>query len=835
MTAMTQSYSPFGLLTESVPAGEGGPHGEGGPYGEGGYGESGGYEAPPTLQSPFGAVAVRELGAGEAEEWHEAAYELLAELEDEDFTDALEALVDEAAARHTLDLVSWSSPPSPAESRSLLEAWIQPLAGEAERSLDSLAELLAGVDAATVSPSHLNELLDSVGEVPAMGNEVFEQFIGGLIKKAKSLVGGAVKLVKKGVQAVGKVLPIGMILNRLKGLVQNLLKGVLQKAIGKLPAGLQPIARTVAVKLGIAAPTPAATSAAGVAGAGAAAPAAASAAGAPAAPGGADGGAAAADPPEGEDGESPVMLAEAFDAQLVGLLPAAAGLAPDQQDREGFAESGGLAEYEDREYEDREGDRQAQAYRELDDARARLAEQLVELPAGESAAPAVQQFLPVLLAAKPLIKMAIGFIGRDKIINFVAGRIASLIGGLVGADAARQLSRPLVDIGLRALGFEAPAQPESLAGEALAATVEGTVERLLELPAEAFADQLQLDSALQTAFAEAAAAAIPDRFLRSDMPEREVSGSGGVWVMLPRAARPHYRYRGYSRVFVVPLSRQVARTVPWSDGGTLESYLLDRGVRTWPAPAEIRLYETLPGTQLGHVVQGEASSETSTVAEQAQELQPLTPEIAGLLVGEPGLGRRGRPGAAAPGGPAMAGGAQAAPGAGRRFFAVRPVGAGPARRHGRRPRRRLGVSFALAGDSPQVRVTLRLTERQGQELAEKLSPSGPGKQPDLAGVLAVLREHYGTRLPALVTERLTRLALVADAAQAKAVSERLVAAATTALSTSLKERPHLIAAAVREPLQGIMITITFPGVTKESLTKELPAGVVAVSAGWRRR
>ncbi len=816
-TAMTQSYSPFGLLEQSTPTGERGAHGDGRTYGEGAAHGEGGYEAPPSLQSPFGAVAVRELGVGEAEEWHEAAYELLAELEDEDFTDALEALVDEAAARHTLDLVSWSSPPSPAESRSMLEAWIQPLAGEAERSLDSLAELLAGVDAATVSPSHLHELLESAGEVPAMGNEVFEQFIGGLIKKAKSLVGGAVKLVKKGVQAVGKILPIGMILNRLKGLVQNLLKGVLQKAIGKLPAGLRPIARTVAVKLGIAAPTPAATASTG-----AGSPAAGSVGADSAGTGSAGADSGGADPAEAEDRESPMMLAEAFDAQLVGLLPAAAGLAPDQQDREDFAEQGGLAEYEDR-----EADREAQAYRELDDARARLAEQLVELPAGESAVPAVQQFLPVLLAAKPLIKMAIGFIGRDKIINFVADRIAGLIGGLVGADAARQLSRPLVDVGLRALGFEAPAQPESLAGEALAATVEGTVERLLELPAEAFADQLQLDSALQTAFAEAAAAAIPDRFLRADMPEREVSGSGGVWVMLPRAARPHYRYRGYSRIFVVPLSRQIARTVPWSDGGTLESYLLDRGVRTWPAPAEIRLYETLPGTQLGHVVQGEASGETSSVAEQAQELQPLTPEIAGLLVGEPGLGRRGRPG--------PAGGQQATPGVGRRYFAVRPVGGGPARRHGRRPRRRLGVSFALAGDAPQVRVTLRLTERQGQELAEKLSPSGPGRQPDLAGVLAALREHYGTRLAALAGERLTRLALVADAAQAKAVSERLVAAATTALSTSLKERPHLIAAAVRDPLQGIMITITFPGVTKESLTKELPAGVVAVTAGWRRR
>src|SRR5262249_26891397 len=255
-------------------------------------------------------------------------------------------------------------------------------------------------------------------------------------------------------------------------------------------------------------------------------------------------------------------------------------------------------------------DRSADAQRELDDSRARLAEQLADLGPGESAAPAVQQFLPALLAARPLIKMAVTVIGRDRVINFVADKIALLIQGLVGQDAARQLARPLVDLGFKALGFETPPAPTMLAGEALAATVEGTMERLMDLPAEAFADELQLESAVQSAFPEAAAAAVPDRVPRRDLPERggAAEGDGGWGAGWPRrrAAGPPSRSRRYSRVFVIPVTRPVARAVPWTDGGTLETYLLDRGVRSWPAPAEIRVYETLPGAELGHLAQGEA-------------------------------------------------------------------------------------------------------------------------------------------------------------------------------------------------------------------------------------
>jgi hypothetical protein len=778
MSMMTQAFSPFGTTTEAS-------------EGQGAQSEdreSAGAVSPESrpaspAMSPFGALRSYELGGAQAREWEDAAHELLTELEDEDFTDALESLVDEAAARHTVDLTSWSTVPSPAESRALLEAWIEPLAAEAERSLDTLAEQLSGVDPASITEAELSELLDGTAEVPAMGSEVFEQFLGSLLRKAKSFAKGAIGVVKKGIEVVGKILPIDMILGRLKGYVQTLLRGVLQTAIARLPENVQPIARTVASKLGIGEIT----------------------------------GETVTSESDGHEGGSPAMLAENFDAQLVGLLT----------DDRGEAEGG------DHEAE-AEADREADAQRELDDARARLAEQLVALSPGESAAPAVQQFLPALLAARPLIKMALGIIGRDRIINFVADRIASLIQGLVGADPARQLARPLVDLGFKALGLEAPANPGLLAGEALTATVEGTMERLMELPSEAFTDELQLESALQSAFAEAAAAAVPDRFLRQDLPEREVAAGGsGVWILMPRPARPHYRYRRYSRVFVIPVSRQVARAIPWSGGGTLETHLLDRGVRAWPAPAEIRVYETLPGAELGHLAQGESPG--GPAAEQAQEYQPLTPETAGLLLGEPGLGRRMAVRGGWRGyGRSAAGGHRPVPG--RRFVHVRPVaGPGGLRPAVRRPRRLVTFSLALSGSSPHVRVRLRLSERQGQELAAKLTPATPGQPADLAGALTLLQDHYKLTLPARIAGRLVRRGLQPDTAKAAATAGQIIAGVSAALSTMLKERPHLIAAAVRDPADGITITVTFSGVTRESLDAPLPAGTVEVSPGWEVR
>ncbi|WP_395110166.1 hypothetical protein [Actinomadura sp. SCN-SB] len=749
-------------------------------------------ERPDTLQSPFaGSLSFTAEARGDVE----VLSEVLDHLADEDFAEALEDLVDEAAARRLADQAAWPAPPSIAEAHAMLQEWLEPVASEAERVIDGLATTLAGADPLTMSDTELQALLDTAATPPHLGQEVFDEFIGGLLKKATKAVTGVVSLAKKGLKLVGKLSPINFVLGRLKGLVRPLLNKILGSAIAKLPEAVRPIATTVAGKLGLRV----------------------------------------------VKGAEPVSrLADDFDEEVAALL-----LAPD-----GTA----VAESDEGEPPAAHAERLA----ELDAARARLGQRLVELPPGTAPVAEIEEFLPAVMALQPLVKMGIKLIGRDKVVNFIAKGIANLVSGMVGPEAAGRLSRPLVDIGLRTLGFEVtPAAARDLPGEALAQTVEGTVTRLLEMPVATFSDELQLGTALQQAFAESAAAFMPDRFLHADLPERETAGEGGVWLLMPRGARPDYRFRRYSQVFTVPITRQTARAIPWSDGGTLESYLLDRGAPSWPVLAEVDLYEAMDATRLGHLTEGEG-------APDAAEFQPLTPETAGLLLKEPALGRR----------PAARANARR-PRPGQRMFRVRPAGTGHQRRP-RRPRHRVLVWLDSSASAPRLTVVLRLTERQAQEVLDRLQPSRQGAKTDLPGVLKILRGHYAKALPGVVAQRLKRVAVPADApgaagaaaadsagagaapadagggADADAgggeaadtgagggdsatIGEKVSAAVGAALSAFLTERAVTFAAAVRDPADGVSVRIAFPGVTRQSLSGALPAGQVTVRPGWPRR
>lgn len=694
---------------------------------------------PPELESPFGTGLTAEFG----ERPDGQAGEFLAHLADEDFADALEALVDEAAAKHLVDDGSWTARPSTAESKLALEQWIEPLAVAAEQTADRLAERLAGADPLTMGSRQLAEVLESV-EPEQLGIEGFDNFLGGWLSKMKKAVGSVAHTVAN---VAGKLLPVGLLLDKLKALVRPLLDRVLRAALNMLPASVRPIATTLAAKLGIA-------------------------------------------QAESLDGDPVTRLAEDLDMEIAGLL------------------TGDPGQQSVPELEDEGAGNRASAVAELNAARERLAGQLTELPAGTAPVAELEQFIPVVMAARPLIKLVESMIGRERIVRFLADRIAGLIKGMVGAEAAGALARPLVDVGLRSLGFEvAPAEDgagRALAGEALASTAEGTVLRTLELPAEALADQLQLDTAVQQAFAEAAAAAMPDRMLRADLPERETAQERGVWVLMPRAARPEYRYRRYAHLFVVPVTRQVARVVPWSDGGTLESRLLDAGAEHWPVHCEVELYEAIPGTHRGHL------------DADPGEVQTLTPEVAGLLLGEPGLGRR--PTAGSPGWRAVPG---------RRLYRLRPTELRG--RRTRRPRRRVLVDLDLAAAKPSLRVRLRLSERKAQQILTRLDASPR----DLPGALAALRRHYLDVLPAALVHRLARYSLITDTARARAVADRVTVAVTAALSTLLTDQAAQLATAAKNQAEGVTITVTFPGVTRTSLEAPLPAGQVTVRPGWR--
>jgi hypothetical protein len=767
---------------------------------------------PTTLESPFQSSFAE---VSESENTTEAFRELLAELESEQFDEAVAQLVDEAAGLHLASGASWSAAEAaPALALAELEAWIEPLRQETHRMLDNMAERLGNEELETLRESELEALLESMRPDTGFMPEAFENFLGGLFRKAKSLVSGAVKLAKKGVGAAWNLakqgvaglggvlsLPLKFLLNKLKTLAGALLRGVLQKAIGLLPASVQPIARTLAAKLL---------------------------------------GEAEAEALAGTD----PSLGRQFDIHAASLM-----LAESEAEAENIAaEAEGEAEQPG-----------SVALNELDDARARLAEQLSEVPAGHSPMAELEQFLPVLLAARPAIRLGLKLIGRDKIVNFLADKIAGLIKGMVGADAARQLSPPLVDVGLSALGLEAPGQSEStLGGEALASTVEETVNHVLELPAEAFEDTLRMEAEVQEAFAEAAARNIPAEHLRPDLPQLETAGERGVWVLMPRAARPRYRYKKYSHLFVIPITRQVARAIATADGGTVESMLLDRGVNDWPVNAEVHLYEALPNaTHLGHIAQFEGEG-AALLGETLADLHPLTPEAAAMLVREPGLGRplapdtrhhhhhhhhdraqvehhpdfdhRHRSGYEPD--MSMSAGAATSPGygtgmkidpvathpaanpasgmrpvpAGQRYFRLRLPG--QVRPSSSRPRRRIQITDHL-GPKRSIRVHVRLSEQEAQRLAEMLQR---GSAP---AALAWLKHRYHRVLPSVMTTHVLRRGPVLFGAPviqggavrfSLAVTERM----TQALASFLRDHRAQLSAAVQSPAQGVSLTFAFP-------------------------
>src|SRR5260370_36022937 len=93
----------------------------------------------------------------------------------------------------------------------------------------------------------------------------------------------------------------------------------------------------------------------------------------------------------------------------------------------------------------------------------------------------MEQFRPA--AVGPAAKAAITILGRPKLVSFIARLLGGLIKPLIGTEAAGLLSPAIADAGLRIFGLEASAQePRLVAAEALAATIEETVNSVSELP-----------------------------------------------------------------------------------------------------------------------------------------------------------------------------------------------------------------------------------------------------------------------------------------------------------------------------------------------------------------
>ena len=563
-----------------------------------GEGEDRAFERFDAGETPF--VAGESFSSGDPGA-ADGVHELLAELYDSEFDRNLLELSDAAAEAAAESPFAQGESGSPEAERYVRE-WLDPLHRDAQAMLEGIDEALDGHDLARMTESEVDEVLAPHEPIATGENPVFENFLGGLWKKAKGIVSGAVNLAKKGISAVGRLLPIGMILSRLKALVRPLLERVLQMALNRLPPALRPAAEQLKRRLF---------------------------------------GEAEAEEPEAEiagvptTGEVSAVQRE-FDVNAASLL-----LASDEAEQDTVVAEAFEATAQDED-----------PTNELSAARERFAEELQALPPGGDPLPAVQNFIPVVMAALPLIRMGISLIGRDRVVRFLAQFVAGMIRPYTG-DQAPALSQAIAATGLGMMSLEAPVDPRAVAATALAGTVEDTVRHVAEQGDEALEHPELLEATVASAFDEAVAHHFPPALLKARHRRVHLAGGhgaaphhhahrhgahhpgSGMWVRLP-----HSRwYRRYTKVLTARITPTIARQVHVFGGGTLEAFLRDHYGVTGELTAPMHLYEALAGATLGRIAEHEKRTKGLGRAHAYWKLQPLTPEVAGMLLGEPGLGR----------------------------------------------------------------------------------------------------------------------------------------------------------------------------------------------------
>jgi hypothetical protein len=616
--------------------------------------------APAAVQvgTPFLAV-YRFEAEGAADPQAEAYVSFLNELYDEQFNEAFTSLVNEARA-----IVETSFAREQPDVRSagyqaerLLTQHFAPLLGEAERMIRTLATELDRRDPTTLGEDEVEALVDRYQPTTEM-NPQFEEWLGGLLKK---VVNAGVNLAKNAAGAIAKW-GLGPILNKLLELVKPMVAQVVNSAIDRLPASLQPMARMLRDKLPFL--------------------------------------------KELEDGEGPEPemsgvaevgeIQNQFNHQVASLL--FARTETEQELEVARAVNAPATE--------------VYPVPELERARERFIDGLAGLKQGEDPTPQVENFIPALL---PVLKVGLKLAGRQRVVDFLAGFLGKLIQRFVGPEYAPALSRAIVDAGLRLLHLETTPEGESrAAASAVASTVEETVRRVAALPDYVLDSQELLEGATLEAFEQAAAANLPPILpeatyrKRPDLREHR----RGFWY--PCARR--YKKRIGPRI-VARISPYRLETLETFDGATVgealeEQYAMAPGEEV---DAQVHLYEAMPGMRLADIVRGE-----DVIAKVGEDpaptvLHPLTRDAAALLLDQPEAGRDLAPGET---------GDPTAPQVGQRFYYLEIPGKRPltvpapaGRPH---VRHRTRIRFVFHFPKNRIVAHLYLSELRAQEIAVKL-------------------------------------------------------------------------------------------------------------------
>ncbi|WP_276370837.1 hypothetical protein [Chryseolinea sp. H1M3-3] len=551
------------------------------------------------LESPFTRTYEVAGNSAVVTQVAEEFVQFLGELNDAEFSDSLYELASEMEDRWLPKISNEAAMGDhyvPFATQQARE-FITPLLMETETMIDKVAQHFSGNNLSDYNEKEIETFFSELEFSDNNFSPAQEQFFGKIINKVKSVVKKGVDLAKKGINAVGKILPVNIILNKIKGLIKPLLDKVLKFAIGKLPKNLQPHAQTLAKKF-LKLEAPAA--------------------------------------PESTElfssGEIDGIQTE-FDTTVAQLLFTA-----DEVEGNSI-----VSEYE---FSDEVIEREL-AYEaggitppSLESARQQFINELKSLPPGESPAPAIERFLPAaILALQPVIKVAISVIGRQKVINFLAGLLAKLVGKYVPENVAKPLAASIIDVGMSAIGFEVNETNKSDIGyEAIANVIQETVQHIAELNEATIQDQEALTLQLLEAFETAAANNFPPQYIKEQL---RPSIQPGVWVLKPRKG-PKHMYKKFTKVFNITIDPQSAQAIKSFRDLPLANFLKDKLSLdpSKPIQAKVHLFETIPGTKLSKISKFENIPGFNAQQPFAWvQLHPLTKQAAAILLKEPALGK----------------------------------------------------------------------------------------------------------------------------------------------------------------------------------------------------
>ncbi|MEO8151357.1 MAG: hypothetical protein ABI723_27240 [Bacteroidia bacterium] len=555
------------------------------------------FEAPAAGQtsSPAAGEFVNFLSELHDTEFPNTLYELAAELED-----------------------TWSSKISnetamgdrfvPFATQQAME-YFAPLTYETGRMFDRVTQQFTGNNLSDHNETEIERFFTELEFEHNALSPAQEQFFGSLFNKVKSAVKAGVNLAKKGISFVGKFLPVNIILGKLRNLVQPLLNKVLKFAIGKLPQNLQPYAKTLANKfMNLPSGTPS----------------------------------------QSQEFESDNEFEFEFEIPSSGNLEVVQTELDNQIANLVFAQDENEAEEFVMNYETSNDTLERELNYEtgglnipsLETARQQFINELKNLKEGESPSPAIERFIPAaIMALQPIIKMGISIIGRQKVINFLAGLLSKLVGRYVPANVAQPLSASIIDTGMSAIGFETyEVNKTDVAYEVITNTIQETIQNLGSLSDETLNDEETLTGQVLEAFENAAGNNFPSQYIREELRPTTHHGS---WVSAPRNGPRHF-YKKFTRVFDATITPQIAEKITTFRGLPLANFLRDKlGLDPGkPIQARVHLYEAVPGTRLSQInryerVPGLGPSQPHG----GTQLHPLSKEAASLLFKEPRLGR----------------------------------------------------------------------------------------------------------------------------------------------------------------------------------------------------